>query len=127
MAAGNYDPQRPRDSTERSTYSLQQRMSVKRLVEERNRTGLERTTPRLLVAVSRQDHDRNARFCGRQMPEQVEAAHPVHPQIEHEAAGAISLGGPQELVRRGECLDAESHRPKEITEGSTQRFVIIHD
>jgi len=102
-------------------------MSVKRLVEERDRTGLERTTPRLLVAVSRQDDDRNARFSGRQMPQQVEAAHPVHSQIQHQATGIGSLSGPQELVRRGECLDGESHRPKEITEGPTQRFVIIHD
>jgi hypothetical protein len=61
------------------------------------------------------------------MPEQVEAAHPGHPQIQHQATGVISLSGPQELIRRGERLDAESHRPKKITEGPTQRFVIIHD
>jgi len=102
-------------------------MSVKRLVEERDRTGRERTTPCLLVAVRRQDDDRNAGVFGRETPEQVQAAHPGHPKIQHQATGVISLSGPQELVRRGERLDAESRRPQEITDGPTKRFVIIHD
>src|SRR2546422_10300776 len=56
----------------------------------------------------------------RQVPQEVEAAHPGHPQIEHQATCVLSPGGPQELLRRGERLDAEAHRPQEIPEGPPQ-------
>src|SRR2546428_7280068 len=47
-------------STESGPYSIQQRITVEGLVEERDRAGLQRSPARLLVAVSSQDDDRNA-------------------------------------------------------------------
>jgi len=52
----------------------------------------------------------------RQMPEEVETAHPGHPQIEHQATGVLSMGGSQELFRGVEHLDSVAHRPQEIPE-----------
>src|SRR5438132_11661704 len=107
-------------STQGGPYSIQQRITVEGLVEERDRAGLQGSPARLLVAVSSQDDSRNAGVRDRQVPQEVEAAHPGHPQIEHQATGVLSPGGPQELLRRGERLDAEAHRPQEIPEGPPQ-------
>src|SRR2546429_5750539 len=45
-------------------------------------------------------------------PQEVEAAHAGHPQIEHQATGVLPLGGSQELFRGGERLHSEAHRPR---------------
>src|SRR3989442_9995735 len=100
-------------SAESGPYSIQQRRAVEGVVEERDGAGLQGSPARLLVAVSRQDDNGNARACDHKMTEEIEAAHPGHPQIEHQATRALSLGRPQELARRGERHDAEAHRPKE--------------
>src|SRR2546425_3628559 len=77
--------------------------------------------------MSSENDGRNANVRGREMPEEVEAAHSGHPQIEHEATGGLALGGGQELFRRGERLDSEAHRPQEIPQRATERSVIVHD
>src|SRR5438309_6379707 len=97
------------------------------LVEECDGTGPEAPLTHLLVAVSSHDDGRHADVRGRKMPEEVEAGHSGHPQVEHEATGVLALGGCQELFRRGERLDSEAYRPQEIPERATQRFVIVHD
>ena len=59
--------------------------------------------------------------------EEIEAAHPAHPQIEQHATSAPSLGRSQERFRGRERLDAEAHRPQQISERPTERFVIVYD
>src|SRR5438445_7818704 len=107
-------------STQGGPYSIQQRITVEGLVEERDRAGLQGSPARLLVAVRSQDDNTNGGVSDRQVPQEVEAAHPGHPQIEHQATGVLSLGGSQELLRGGERLHSEAHRPQEIPERPTQ-------
>src|SRR5207245_10445059 len=76
--------------------------------------------------MSSQDDNGNVGVRDRQMPEEVEAAHPGQAQIEHQATGVLSLRGPQELFRRGERLDSEAHGPQQIPEGPPQRFIIVY-
>src|SRR3989441_532186 len=89
-------------STQGGPYSIQQRITVEGLVEDRDRAGLQGSPARLLVAVRSQDDNTNGGVSDRQVPLEVEAAHPGHLQIEHQATGVLSLGGSQELFRRGE-------------------------
>src|SRR6267143_2106723 len=106
---------------------VQQRLGMEGLVEEGDGTSPEAPLAYLVVAVSRQDDGRNSDVPGCEMPEEVEAAHTGHPYIEHQTTGALTPGRPQEVFRRGERLDAEAHRSQEISDGPTQRFVIVHD
>src|SRR5712664_1508638 len=100
---------------------VQQRIPVEGFLKERDRAGLERPLARLLVAASLQNDHGDARARGREMPEEVEAAHAGHPQIEHQATGVLWLSGSQELLRRGERVDSEADRQQQIPEGPTQR------
>src|SRR5437660_7334950 len=95
---------------------VQQRITVEGLVEERDGAGPEAPLADLLVPVSSQDHRRSADVRGREMPEELEAAHSGHPQIEHQATGGLALRGSQELFGRGKRLDSEANRPQEIPE-----------
>jgi hypothetical protein len=52
--------------------------------------------------------------------EQVEAAHPGHPQIEDQAAGVLPMNGLEEGLRGHERLDLEADRCEEISDGSTE-------
>ena len=106
---------------------MDQGITAEGLVDEGDGAGLEAPLPILLVPMSSENDGRNANVRGREMPEEVEAAHSGHPQIEHEATGSPALGGGQELFPRAERLDSEAHRPQEILERATQRSVIVHD
>src|SRR2546422_6202058 len=65
-------------STHGGPYRIQQRITVEGLVEERDRARLQGSPARLLVAVRSQDDDTNAGVSERQLPQEVEAAHPGH-------------------------------------------------
>src|SRR5437899_7148296 len=106
---------------------VQQRITAEGLVEECDGAGPEAPLANLLVPMSSENDGRNADVRGREMPEEVEAAHSGHPQIEHQAPGGLALGGGQELFRRGERLDSEAYRPQEIPQRATERSVIVHD
>lgn len=97
-----------------------------KLREERDRTSVKRSPARLVVAVSSQNDHRDARARCRQMPQEVEAAHSRDPQIEHHAAGVLSMDGLQEGLRGFEDLYSEAHRRQQVPEGPTQRCV-VHD
>jgi hypothetical protein len=84
-------------------------------------------TASLVVAVSCQNDGRNERARRRQMPQQVQATHPRHPQVEHEAAGSLPMGGLQERFRGDERLGGETHRAQEIAERSAEGGVVIND
>src|SRR5438093_12561312 len=86
-------------STQGGPYSTQQRSTVEGLVEERDRAGLQGSPARLLVAVRSQDDNTNGGVSDRQVPQEVEAAHPGHPPAEHQATSVISMVGSPELLR----------------------------
>src|SRR6267143_1481556 len=114
-------------SAHRPLDRVQQRLGMEGLVEEGDGASPEAPLAYVLVAVSRQDDGRNADVPGCEMPEEVEAAHSGHPHIEHQTTGALTPGRSQKVFRRGERLDPEAHRSQEISDGATQRFVIVHD
>ena len=91
-------------------YGVEQRISLERLFEERDRAGVERSLARLVVTVTGQNDHRNWGARGRQMPEEVETTHPGHPQIEHQAADVLSVDGTQEFFSGRERLDSEADR-----------------
>jgi len=95
---------------------VHQRITVEGLLEEGDGAGPEAPLAHRLVAVSSQDDGRNPNVRGREMPQEIEAAHSGHLQIEHEAPGALTPGGSQEVFRRGERLDSKAHRAQEISE-----------
>src|SRR6266851_7702864 len=67
---------------QRPPYGIEQGIGPERLSEERDRAGLQGPLARFVVAVSSQNDRRNSGARGRQVPEQIEAIHPAHPQIE---------------------------------------------
>src|SRR5213594_3101320 len=90
-------------------YSVEKGSALEGLREERHRAGLEGSLARLVVAVSRQNDDRDARARGAQMPQEVETVHSGHPQIEHHAAGVLSMDSFQKGFRGLKRLDSEAH------------------
>src|SRR5258705_2930065 len=123
VPASRLAPRSPQGGPDR----VQQHLTAEGLVEKRDRAGLQRSPPRRRVAVSRQDDNRYVGILDRQLPEEIEAAHPAHPQIEQHATSAPALGRSQERFRGRERLDAEAHRPQQISERPTERFVIVYD
>ena len=105
---------------QRSPYGIEQGIGPERLSEERDRAGLQGSPTRFVVAVSSQNDHRNSGPRGRQVPEQIEAIHPAPPQIEHETAGVLLLGGAQELSCGFERFYSEADRCQEIPKGPTQ-------
>ena len=99
---------------------VEQGVAAERLSEERDSAGLEGLPTRLFVAVRGQNDNRDPGACGGQVPEEVEAIHPGHPQIEHKATGVRSMSGLQELFRGDERLDPEADRRQKIPNGPTQ-------
>jgi hypothetical protein len=89
---------------------VEQSVAAERLSEECYGAGLEGSPARLFVAVRGQNDNRDPGARGGQMPEEVEAIHPGHPQIEHKTAGVRSMSRLQELFRGGERLDPEADR-----------------
>src|SRR2546425_9646160 len=87
-------------STQGGPYSIQQRITVEGLVEERDRAGLQGSPARLLVAVRSQDDNTNGGDSDPHEPLEVEVAHPVHLPIVHQPTSVLSLGGYQGLFRR---------------------------
>src|SRR2546427_6405281 len=72
---------------------VEQGVAAERLSEERNRAGLEGSPARLFVVVRGQNDNRDPGARSGQMPQEVEAIHPGHPQIEHKASGVRSMSG----------------------------------
>jgi hypothetical protein len=105
---------------QRPPHGIEQGIGPERLSEERDRAGLQGSLARFVVTESRQNDRRNSGARGRQVPEQIEATHPVHPQVEHQSAGVLLLAGAQELFRRCERFYSEADRCQEIPEGPTQ-------
>src|SRR6267378_6469469 len=99
---------------------VEQRIALERLCEERDRAGLQGSPTRLFVAVSSENDHRDPRACDCEMPEEVEAVHPGHSQIEHQTGGGLALSGPQKIFRGLERLDCEADRRQQISEGPTQ-------
>src|SRR3989442_16041972 len=98
-------------------YGVEQRIALERLSEERDRAGLQSSLARLVVAVSGENDHRDSRARDREMPEEVEAVHPGHSQIEHQTGSGLALNGSQEIFRGCERLDSEADRRQQISEG----------
>src|SRR5262245_36212993 len=108
-------------------HRVEERRAAERLLEEGKSASLETLTAGLVVAVSRQYDGRHERPGRCQMPQQVQASHPRHSQIEHEAAGSLPGRGLQERFRGDERLDVEAHRSQKIAERSPEGCIVIND
>src|SRR5439155_23520958 len=106
---------------------VQQRITAEGLVEECDGAGPEAPLANLLVPMSSENDGRNADVRGREMPEEVEAAHSGHPQIEHQAPGGLALGGGQELFRRGVHLVLDAYRQQTYLMLTTLLLYIVTD
>src|SRR6267143_5289295 len=95
-------------------YCIEQRIALERLCEERDRAGLQGLPTRLFVAVSSKNDHRGSGARDREMPEEVEAVHPGHSQIEHQTVGGLALNGSQKIFRGCERLDSEAARRQQI-------------
>jgi hypothetical protein len=69
-------------SVECGPYLGQQRLGPEGLQEKGCGARLEASLPRSLVALRRQNHDGDVVACCPELMQEVEAAHPAHPEIE---------------------------------------------
>src|SRR6516164_112622 len=115
-----------RSRHESPAHRVEERRAAEGLLEEGESASLETLTAGLVV-VSRQNDGWHARAdCG-QMPQEVQASHPRHPQVDHETAGLLPMIRLQERLRGDERLHMEAHRSQEIAERSTEGRVVIDD
>src|SRR5438309_8875428 len=93
---------------------VEQSVAAEGLSRECDGASLEGSPARLFVAVSGQNDSRDPGAHGAQMPEEVEAIHPGHPQIEHKTPGVPPRSRLEEPLRGGGGLDPEADRRQEI-------------
>src|SRR5262245_10656018 len=87
---------------------VEQGIAPERLCEEGGRACLQGSLARLAATVRCQHDGGNGGARGREMPEEIEAAHPAHSHIEHQAAGLLAMDRAQELFGRRERLGSEA-------------------
>jgi len=108
-------------------YRVEEVFAIERLAEKGDGASLQGAPACLVVAVGGEDDCGNSSIHGRQAPEEAEAIHAGHTEIEHQTAGLRSMDGRQKGFSGRERLNPESDRPQEISEGSTQRFIVVYD
>src|SRR5262245_43026143 len=112
---------------DRSRNGIQKILIAKRLGEEIDSAGLHGPHRHGNIAMSRNEHDRNANIRLRQLGLEVETAQSRQPDVEYKAAWNIRTLALQELLRRCEYLDPQLYRLKEPRKRLTHRGVVVHD
>jgi hypothetical protein len=90
-------------------YCFQQRFFSARLVQKSHRTGRERSRPRVVVFVRRDENDRDARVGGSQLTLKIQSTHAGHAHIKNQAIRIVQFIRIQELLGRSEAVGAHSN------------------
>src|SRR5581483_1473926 len=110
---------------ERAMDPVEQGLVAEGLLQEVERTCLHRAHGHRNVGVAGHDDGGDRDAAARQLLLQLETAHPSHPNVEHEAAGALRLIRRQEVARRPERLDRKAHRLDEPAQRVAHRSVVV--
>jgi hypothetical protein len=90
-------------------YRFKQRFFSARLVQKSHCTRRERSRPRVIVFVRRDENDRDARVGGSQLALKIQSTHAWHPHIKKQAIRIVQFIRMQELLGRRETMRADSN------------------
>src|SRR5262249_42977159 len=97
------------------------------LLEEIDCPGRHRFTAGLLVFVARDEDDGDARTTPGQALLQLQPTESAgHTHVQNQAIGRRQHGG-QEVLRTGECLNVQPHRPEQAPQRLAYGLVIVDD
>jgi hypothetical protein len=108
-------------------YCFQQRFFSARLVQKSHRTGGERSRPRVVVFVGRDENDRNLRVGGSQLTLKIQSTHTWHPHIKNQAIRVVQFIRIQELVGRRETVRAHSNGSQQVVKRVPEKIIIVYN
>jgi len=108
-------------------YCFKQRFFFARLVQKSHRTGRERSRPRVVVCVRRDENDRDARVGGSQLTLKFQSTHTWHPHIKKQAIRIVQFIRVQELLGRRETVRAHSNRSQQVVKRVPEKIVIVYN
>src|SRR5262249_3200903 len=108
-------------------YRVEQYRGPDGLLQKSHRPSLERAPPGLVVPVSRQDDDWDLRPSRGQVSQQVQAVHPGHAHVEHQATNLGLIGRLEKGLRGLERLDTKTDRHQKVSQRATKGRVVVHD
>jgi hypothetical protein len=108
-------------------YCFKQRFFFARLVQKSHRTGRERSRPRVVVCVRRDENDRDARVGGSQLTLKIQSTHTWHPHIKDQAIRIVQFIRVQELLGRRETVRAHSNGSQQVVKRVPEKIIIVYN
>jgi len=108
-------------------YCFKQRFFFARLVQKSHRTGRERSRPRVVVCVRRDENDRNPRIRRPHLALKIQSTHVWHAHIKNQAIRIVQFIRVQELASRRETVRAHSNRSQQVIERVPHKIVIVYN
>jgi hypothetical protein len=108
-------------------YRFKQRFFSARLVQKSHRTGRERSRPRVVVCVRRDENDRDARVGGSQLTLKIQSTHAWHAHIKKQAIRIVQFIRIQELLGRRETVRAHSNGSQQVVKRVPDKIVIVYN
>ena len=108
-------------------YCFKQRFFFARLVQKSHRTGRERSRPRVVVCVRRDENDRNPRVGGSQLTLKIQSTHAWHPHIKKQAIRIVHFVRIQELAGRRETVRAHPNGSQQVVKRVPEKIVIVYN
>jgi precorrin-6x reductase len=108
-------------------YCFKQRFFFARLVQKSHRTGRERSRPRVVVCVRRDENDRDARIRRPQLTLKIQSTHAWHPHIKKQAIRIVEFIRIQELRGRRETVRAHPNGAQQVVKRVPEKIVIVYN
>jgi len=96
---------------ERRSHGTQQSLLAERLQQTIDRAVLKNPVAAVLVAVRRDEDDRNLRLPKHQLSLEVWSAHAWHGDVQDQATHPLNTIRREESLGGGECLNGPTERP----------------
>jgi hypothetical protein len=106
-------------------YCFKQHFFSARLVQKSHRTGRERSRPRVVVYMRRDENDRDARVGGSQLTLKIQSTHTWHPHIKDQAIRIVQFIRVQELLGRRETVRAHANGAQQVVKRVPEKIVVI--
>src|SRR5262249_13036655 len=114
-------------SSQRLTHHATDLPVAHRFSEDGKRPCRSRALPQVVIAVGRNEHDRDLEIPRRQLLLHLKTAHFWHRKVENHAPDRVQSVRPQKLLPRCERLDPEREGPQKQLERVAETLIVVDD
>ena len=108
-------------------YRFKQCFFSARFVQKSHRTGRERSAPRVVVCVRRDENDRDTRVDGSKLTLKIQSTHAWHPHIKKQAIRIVQFIRVQELASRRETVRTHANGSQQVVKRVPDKIVVVYN